>query len=356
MARHVAEGGKVYDDFGKHITGLSEELYKLKKFKSYMNRSGVMAEGLAQYMDIINSRVNSVKKTVESLQKTKPYKEMLENFEVTEKKEVPQDVAENWIDQLTIKQFNEELKDVFPYIYNLVNEETKTDELGPDAFVDEGVKTPGDSHYNKERAMELLKKKGISNPSYGELMAAIKQIEMGENLDEESRMRMADLADIDKAWPKISQLKMKLHDQGMEPEDAQDAAAEKLGYDPEMVDHYLQYKFGEDDTDEGNKFTMALKKAKDNDDDEMDVDGKKIPVTEFILSMYDRENGQFPKGETAVLTAVEKDYGEQYIAPAKQFIEAIHAKFEEFHGYKDPEIMDNQAPEELEDIRHLAGI
>ena len=108
MARHVAEGGKVYDDFGKHITGLSEELYKLKKFKSYMNRSGVMAEGLAQYMDIINSRVNSVKKTVESLQKTKPYKEMLENFEVTEKKEVPQDVAENWIDQLTIKQFNEE--------------------------------------------------------------------------------------------------------------------------------------------------------------------------------------------------------------------------------------------------------
>ena len=46
--------------------------------------------------------------------------------------------------------------------------------------------------------MELLKKKGISNPSYGELMAAIKQIEMGENLDEESRMRMADLADIDK--------------------------------------------------------------------------------------------------------------------------------------------------------------
>ena len=33
MARHVAEGGKVYDDFGKHITGLSEELYKLIKYE-----------------------------------------------------------------------------------------------------------------------------------------------------------------------------------------------------------------------------------------------------------------------------------------------------------------------------------
>ena len=29
--------------------------------------------------------------------------------------DVPADVAENWIDQLTIRQFNEELKDIFPY-------------------------------------------------------------------------------------------------------------------------------------------------------------------------------------------------------------------------------------------------
>ena len=54
MAMHVSEGGKVYDDFGKHIHSLSEELYKLKKFKSYMGRSGVMAEGLSGYMDIVN--------------------------------------------------------------------------------------------------------------------------------------------------------------------------------------------------------------------------------------------------------------------------------------------------------------
>jgi hypothetical protein len=37
----------------------------------------------------------------------------------------------------------------------------------------------------------------------------------------------------------------------------------------------------------------------------------------------------FPKGETAVLTMIEKDYGEQFIEPAKAFIEQIGAKFEE---------------------------
>ena len=56
----------------------------------------------------------------------------------------------------------------------------------------------------------------------------------------------------------------------------------------------------------------------------------KTPVGEYVLSMFDRDSGKFPKGETAVLTAIEKDYGEQYINPAKKFIEAIFAKFEQY--------------------------
>ena len=69
MARHVAEGGNVYDDFGKHIVGLSEEMGKLRKFKNYMGRSAVMAESLAGYVDIVKERISTVKKTIESLQK-----------------------------------------------------------------------------------------------------------------------------------------------------------------------------------------------------------------------------------------------------------------------------------------------
>jgi hypothetical protein len=61
MARHVAEGGNAYDDFGKHITSLSEELAKLRKFKNYMGRSSVMAESLSEYMDVVKDRVASVK-------------------------------------------------------------------------------------------------------------------------------------------------------------------------------------------------------------------------------------------------------------------------------------------------------
>jgi hypothetical protein len=95
MARHVSEGGKPFDDFGKHITSLSEELYKLRKFKSYMNRSSVMAESLSGYMDVVNERILSVKKTVEGLQKQSYYTEAMSSFEATVLEEVPTDVAEN---------------------------------------------------------------------------------------------------------------------------------------------------------------------------------------------------------------------------------------------------------------------
>src|SRR6056300_155261 len=255
MARHVAEGGNAYDDFGKYIVSLSEELNKLRKFKNYMGRSSVMAEGLQGYMDVVYERIDTVKKTIEQLQKPTHYKTAFEGFEKPVLEDVPDEVASNWIDQLTIRQFNEELKDVFPYIYKLVNEKTKAKELGPeDLLTDEETKLENTRHDTKT-----------------------------EN-DFESFESWAD----------------DVVEQGLESE-------------PE----------------EGNKFTQALKKARDDDEDEMEVDGEKIPVTEFVLSLFDRETGEFPKGETAVLTAVEKDYGEQYITGAKEFIEAIKHKFEQ---------------------------
>jgi hypothetical protein len=122
MARHVSEGGKPYDDFGKHIVGLSEELSKLRKFKNYVNRSSVMAETLKEYSQVINDRIEEIKETIQGLQKESFYKLTKENFKLSDQVTVPEDVQENWIDQLTIKTFNNELQEVFPYIYKLVTQ------------------------------------------------------------------------------------------------------------------------------------------------------------------------------------------------------------------------------------------
>lgn len=132
MARHVSEGGNAYDDFGKYISSLSEEMSKLRKFNTYMSRSGVMAETLSEYTDVVKERTNTIRKEIQNLQKENYYKEAVDGFSAPIVEEVPEDVAENWIDQLTIKQFNEELKDVFPYIYRLVGEATKASVINPE--------------------------------------------------------------------------------------------------------------------------------------------------------------------------------------------------------------------------------
>lgn len=609
MARHVAEGGNTYDDFGKHIVGLSEEMAKLRKFKNYMGRSAVMAESLAEYNDAVKERIATVKKTIASLQKPAYYAEAFASFETPMMEDVPEDVKENWIDELTIKQFNEELADVFPYIYKLVSEATKAQELGPDDLVDESalMAYAGEKKHGKEymRKAAAAGRDGASQEELGALKDKYSKAEKNKKTKEEIELEQgfeemmgqfgeertdeflpalaipALITAARVAAPKLIQLGAKILTKGaqgagavakgagkvatknpgttaavgggayvgkkagdaidavgdmagdlatsasdliakaeggveaiqgeisaflggdavkqvaamaskyalpalavvallyggkkvidmlkskdddnmqtasMEEDDLEEAyintskdAVEVLGalrgkgkaiergqdddqgnlanqYVSDVWDVYsfieartngfsgldknakaaiegmmklrgeakkLETKPGsgknarfgnaivntlypvieylyttdfdrnkkEDDTDEGNAYAHAVKKAKmdgkkkgdkvkgpDGDEITLEKD-QKTPLGEFILSYFDREAGQFPKGETAVLTMVEKDYGEQFIEPAKAFIEKINNKVAEMYGYKEAE----QDTEYLR-MRELAGL
>jgi hypothetical protein len=331
MARHVAEGGNAYDDFGKHIVSMSEEMNKLRKFKTYMGRSAVMAESLSEYVDVVKERIATVKKTLESLQRPAYYKEAFEGFEVAVMEDVPADVAENWIDQLTIRQFNEELADVFPYIYKLVSEATKAEELRPEDLVDEGERHGNDKMYDK--CWDGYKK--VPGKKRGEKGSCVKEEDELEELFNQTLGQFSEAAnDCDETCPKSCPDCGGTGDpekyQAMQKE--ADEKCEDCGCSPCECD---------EDTDEGNAYAHAVRKAKmdgkkkgdkvqgpDGDEITLEKD-QKTPLGEFILSYYDRETGEFPKGETAVLTMIEKDYGEQYIEPAKQFIEKINQVFDE---------------------------
>lgn len=281
MARHVSEGGTPYDSFGQHVVTLSEELSKLKRFKTHVNRSKVMAEGLSQYMDIIESRVKNIKHELESIQKPNRYSEIAETFETVQLEEVPENIQANWIDELTIRQFNEELKDVFPYVYRLIGEHTQSEEITPDSLEEE--MDLGDTVH--------IKSKNITGMYYGEK-------------DGEIIVRTPD---------------------GVETADADDV---------EQIDS--------ENTKEPTE--------------------KQLPITEFILSHYDKETGSWPRGETAVLTGVEKDYGDQYIETARQFIERINQTFEQYTGVEeacgceDDTEDERDTDEDFERLKNLAGV
>ncbi len=388
MARHVSEGGKPFDDFGKHIVGLSEELSKLRKFKNYMGRSAVMAESLAGYMDAVYERITTVKKTIEGLQRKSFYTEAFESFEAPTDVEVPEDVAENWIDQLTIRQFNEELKDVFPYIYRLVSEATKAKELGPDDLVDEAGKMQGggDDPCWKGYKMVGTKKKGgreVPNcvPEEIELEQGLDRLmgQFAEGFSSEAEDILAKIAR-DEDWDALYNIHSKAGRPGPEGEagnivsDMYSEIAVDIGAHADddfeaiynaVLDELID-KYGDSDADTREEKGKDLDKDGDVDSDDymkakdiaikkaMGKDPNKTPIGEFILSHYDKEAGQFPKGETAVLTMVEKDYGEQFIEPAKAFIERINQTFEQFQMRTQPQQM--EVDSDFERMRELAGL
>jgi len=123
LATHVAHGGNSYDNIGQHIIGLSEELNKLRMFKGYVSRNPIVSEAMGPINDKVFERIDQVKKEIHSLQNPNYYKSFAESFINNEEQVIPEDVVNDWVDRLTIRSFNEELKNVFPYIYKLVGEE-----------------------------------------------------------------------------------------------------------------------------------------------------------------------------------------------------------------------------------------
>lgn len=123
MAEHIAHGGTPYDDIGQFVIGLSEELSSLRKFKSYVSRTSGVSEAMGDISNKVIERIDEIKKQITSLQKSSFYESFADSFTKFESTEIPEDIVNDWVDRLTIKTFNEELKGVFPYIYRLVGEE-----------------------------------------------------------------------------------------------------------------------------------------------------------------------------------------------------------------------------------------
>ena len=381
MARHVSEGGVPHDDFGKHISSLSEELSNLKKFNTYMRRSSVMAESLLEYMDVVRNRVGEVKSRVSKLQNENFYREAVESFERSDLQEVPEDVQEDWIAQLTIKQFNEELKDVFPYIYKLIGEagprQITAEELGeaqPETFsmddirslekmdIDTAKATVADiinqTSTKQQKKTFLLQqvKKAFKVPQLQAILTNM--LLSGQGLSvvggntyqkrfEHSLDRITakyeagnypdnmDWKAFDRHWgskendpnyePAMQDVEHLV--QGAVAEIVKTRAWEDYETDPsdpdfmKIIDEMVQDKIYDDlrhyfndnvidwSEDVMPEIEATMKKAMGGTES-MGKEEQKTPVPEFILSLFDRDTGKFPKGETAVLTAIEKDYGE----------------------------------------------
>lgn len=122
LAEHLKHGGNPYDPIGKHISGLSEELAQLRKFKGYVGRNDALSEAMGDITSKVMERIETIKKEVHGLQRAAYYEQFAESFSTHEDQMIPEEIMSDWIDRLTIRTFNEDLRTAFPYIFKLVSE------------------------------------------------------------------------------------------------------------------------------------------------------------------------------------------------------------------------------------------
>ena len=138
LAEHIKHGGHPYDGIGKHITGLSEELAHLRKFKGFVGRQPMISETMGPVTDKVVERIEEIKKEIQHLQRPAFYETFAESFEEREEQIIPEDIINDLVDRLTIRTFNEELKAAFPYIYKFLDEtDMPIRELSTDDFLSE---------------------------------------------------------------------------------------------------------------------------------------------------------------------------------------------------------------------------
>ena len=397
MQRHVANGGLPYDDIGKSIVQMSEEIAQLKSFSNYVVRNDLMNSDTNGIVERGQHRLESLREQIKAMSKQSHYEAYRENFQAQEQAEVPEEVVEDFVEKFTIKNFKEDIKSVFPVLYRLMQEENT---IGYDDIVamtqedvteDEEQEEAYDPFEKFEAwAMNLGEESTITSKDPEEQAQAVKELQalVGEHFP--AGVDGTNAIESLKGIIEDPQLYKEIKDKAKEDPDGcvrplvkdwleQNApeVVDQLDFG-DMVDEPAAAQGGEQTAPEEEPQMAGDDPDKRNKDDKDDIPfepdenptdkdefGNTIKhkarhlarkgmrqamdvkeLAEFINSFYDRNTGTFPKGPEGVCTMVGKKFGEQAEQVARKFVERMAP-----HQEAGAEQM-----QELARIRELAGM
>jgi len=122
MQRHVANGGVPYDDIGKSIVTMSEEIAQLKSFGNYVVRNDLMNSDTNNVVERSAEQLNRLREQIKAMSKQGYYEQYRESFQAQTQEEVPQEFVEEFTEKFTVRNFKEDIKNVFPVLYRLMKE------------------------------------------------------------------------------------------------------------------------------------------------------------------------------------------------------------------------------------------
>ena len=401
MQRHVANGGKPYDEIGESIIRMSEEIAQLKSFGNYVVRNDLMNSDTNNVVERSTEQLNRLRETIAKLSKQSHYEAYRESFQAQQPMEIPQEVVEQFKDQFTVRNFKEDIASVFPVLYRLMQEENT---LGYDDIVamttqeeianeEADIDTYEDPFARFEQwAMNLGEESAVQSQDPDEQQAALKELQelVGQHFPAgvdgsnaiESLKGIIEDPQLDQAIKAQSKEDPDSCTRGLVKDWLEQNAPETL----EQLDFgdYVEEPEGEEQPEAGSEVPAEEVPQEAVDKVEKDAEGNvkswshegdweksqgKDPrgkvthasdvarrrtekmntkeIAEFVHSFYDKDSGTFPKGPEGVATMVGKKFGEQAEHVARKFVERMA-----------PQQSTEQNPElaELARIKELSGM
>ena len=129
MTRHVQAGGTPYDEVGQSITGMSEQLSKIREVLNVMRRSPAVQEQAGTVMSSLLARQDRLRETVKRLTTAEGYRTYAETYTLPVKKEFAQEVLNAMKEKFTVTNVDNRIEELLPFITEVNDEENTLDKL-----------------------------------------------------------------------------------------------------------------------------------------------------------------------------------------------------------------------------------
>ncbi len=350
MQRHVANGGLPYDDLGKSIIRMSEEIAALKSFSGYVVRNDLMNSETNEVVEKSTAYLNSLREQIKALSKQSHYEAYRENFQAHDSEEIPQDVVEDFKEKFTVKSFKEDIANVFPVLYRLMKEGntvgyddivamTQEELHNEDLDIEEETLDPFSKFENW--VLQLGEESAVTSEDPEEQQAAVQKLQelVGQHfpagVDGTNAIQsLKGLIDDPELYKRIKAQAAEDPDACVRPlikdwlELNAPETLEQLDFgdmvdEPEAAAEPEAEVPAEEPAAEVPAEEPAQQPQMASDDPEQRQQTGVKELAEFIHSFYDKESGTFPKGPEGVCTMVGKKFGEQAEHVARKFVERM---------------------------------
>jgi len=392
MLRHVANGGRPHDMHGQAIIGLSEEIAQLTALhKHTRNLHDSMQGGVNEIVERTSAKLQQLRDLMHQLSKQHHYDNWKNSYQPNNDHIIlDQTTMEDYKNKFTVSSFSEDLVQFFPLIHRIMQE---TNTVNLDEYVGETKEKkchkcnmpeskcrcetakevkefaefnewtskiaeghlPDDMIHQLEEILNNTKEVGPDGT------AGLEALDSIELHDDELEQMIKDAAPLGELKTVVSMwLKKKgdtqaLHDLKLDMPDHKTANSPSMpkSTEPEEPESSEETPPEETPPPEAGAAPPEPGTTPPAEDDEPNDENKpklkgspEYLVRQLVKGFFNREDGTWTIGRPAIVTKVEKQFGEKMVKYAKAYIIHLSKKAKQHH----------ETTQAFEDILRLSGL